>query len=100
MSVPLNLFSISLTSEGFTPKSLAMASASSSVNHPRPFFLLLKLKNNFLCGLVVAILTIFQFFRTYSWISALIQCTAKDTNLTPISGLNFLIAFMRPTFPS
>ena len=33
--------------------------------------------------LVVAIFTRRQFFRMYSWISALIQCIAYDTRRTP-----------------
>ena len=35
-----------------------------------------RLKNSLRCALVVASLTIRQFFKMYSWISALIQCSA------------------------
>ena len=35
-----------------------------------------RLKNSLRCALVVATLTMRQFFRMYSWISARIQCSA------------------------
>ena len=39
-----------------------------------PCFIERRLKNSLRCALVVATLTMRQFFRMYSWISALIQC--------------------------
>ena len=66
----------------------------------RLFLFFLKLKNSFRCDFVVAILTILQFFKIYSCISALIQCMAKETSLTPILGLKRFIAFIKPIFPS
>ena len=48
----------------------------------------------------MATLTILQFLRTNSWISALIQYIAKDSNLTFFDVSNFLTAFISPTLPS
>ena len=39
-----------------------------------------QIEEQFALRLVVANFTMRQFFRMYSWISALIQCTAKDTS--------------------
>ncbi|TXT21266.1 MAG: hypothetical protein FD132_776 [bacterium] len=63
-----------------------MASTSPALRLPLPCFMLRRLKNSLRCALVVATLTRRQFFRMNSWISALIQCTAKDTRRTPRSG--------------
>ena len=41
-----------------------------------PCFIERKLKKSLRCALVVATLTMRQFFKTYSWISARIQCKA------------------------
>jgi hypothetical protein len=48
------------------------------------------LKNSLRCALVVATLTMRQFFRMNSWISALIQCTANDTRRTPMFRIEAL----------
>ena len=48
--------------------------------------MLRRLKKSFLCALVVAIFTIRQLRRMYSWISALIQWIANDARRTPRSG--------------
>ena len=42
----------------------------------KPCFIERRLKNSLRWALVVATLTMRQFFRMYSWISALIQCMA------------------------
>src|SRR5450759_5279068 len=52
----------------------------------QPFFMLRRLKNSLRCDLVVAILTSRQLRTTNSWISARIQCSAKETRRTPRSG--------------
>ena len=62
--------------------------------------MLRKLKKSLRCAFVVATLTILQLRTMYSCISALIQCTANETSLTPRSGSKRLTAFMRPTLPS
>ena len=59
-----------------------------------------RLKNSLRCALVVAIFTSRQLRSTYSWISARIQCTAKDTRRTFRDGSKRLTAFIRPTLPS
>ncbi|MPN54892.1 hypothetical protein SDC9_202570 [bioreactor metagenome] len=92
--------SISRTSLLETPSSRATISTSSWLNQPRRCLVLRRLKNSLRCALVVATLTIRQLRRTYSWISALIQCTAKETRRTPTSGLKRRTAFIRPILPS
>ena len=59
-----------------------------------------RLKNSLRCALVVAIFTSRQLRSTYSWISARIQCTAKDTRRTFTDGSKRLTAFISPTLPS
>ena len=51
---------------------VSWSSASSFID----CFIERRLKNSLRWALVVATLTIRQFFRMYSWISALIQCMA------------------------
>ena len=65
--------SISSTSSGFTPSSLAIAFASERVSDADERFMLRRLKNSLRCAFVVAILTSRQLRSTCSWISALIQ---------------------------
>ena len=93
-------FSISVTSVALTPRSCATASVSSADSQARLFFALRRLKNSLRCALVVATLTMRQFFSTNSWISARIQWTANETSRTSYSGSKRLTAFMRPTLPS
>src|SRR6266700_3192446 len=81
-----NRCSISRTSLTSTPRSRATARVSSSDSHARFFFILRRLKNSLRCDLVVATLTRRQLRSTYSWISARIQWTAKDTKRTPTLG--------------
>ena len=59
-----------------------------------------RLKNSLRCALVVATFTSRQFFRMYSWMSALIHCTANETSRTPRSGSKRFTAFIRPMLPS
>ena len=78
--------SISITSSRLTFSVCAMESICSSLSVSRwvatsrsslkPCFMERRLKNNLRCALVVAIFTMRQFFKMYSWISALIQCKA------------------------
>ena len=48
--------------------------SSAAASSFRLCFIERRLKNSLRCALVVATLTMRQFFRMYSWISALIQC--------------------------
>ena len=77
-----------------------MVSTSARDIHPNRFLELRRLKNSLRCALVVATLTMRQLRRMNSWISALIQCTAKDTSRTPTPGSKRLTAFISPTLPS
>ena len=79
---------------------LAIASTSDLPSVPSPCLRLRRLKKSLRCALVVAILTMRQLRRMNSWISARIQCTAKDTSRTPRSGSKRFTAFMRPMLPS
>ena len=88
------------TSASGTPNSSATALVSAGLSHAKRFLALRRLKNSLRWALVVATLTMRQLRRMYSCISALIQCTAKDTSRTPTSGLNRLTAFINPTLPS
>ena len=76
-----------MTSSGLTFRSCAIFATSVGVRVLRcvsassaslfmPCFIERRLKNSLRCALVVATLTMRQFFRMYSWISALIQCIA------------------------
>ena len=67
-----------------TPSSFATISTSFSLNQPKRCLVLRRLKNNLRCAFVVATFTIRQLRRTYSWISALIQCTAKIQGERPL----------------
>ncbi|MOA47478.1 hypothetical protein D3C78_1701160 [compost metagenome] len=51
-------------------------SSSAAASALRPCFIERRLKNSLRWALVVASLTMRQFLRMYSWISALIQCMA------------------------
>src|SRR3546814_9986259 len=64
-------------------------------SQPSDFFFERRLKKSLRCDLVVATLTMRQFLRMNSWISALIQCTAKLIRRTPTSGSKRLTAFIR-----
>ena len=92
--------SISSTSFGETLSSRATMAISSGVNQVRLFLYFLRLKNSFLCDLVVATFTMRQFLMTYSWMQDLIQWTANETRRTPIPGSKRFTACMRPMFPS
>ncbi|MNT34552.1 hypothetical protein D3C72_1705400 [compost metagenome] len=88
-SPPDRRVSISSTSSGFTFRRVAICETSSGLSVSRcvplsaaaesalkPCFIERRLKNSLRWALVVATLTMRQFFRMYSWISALIQCMA------------------------
>ena len=77
-----------------------MALTSSAFIQPRRVLDLRRLKNSLRCAFVVATLTMRQFFRMNSCISARIQCTAKLTRRTPMSGSKRFTAFIRPMLPS
>ena len=77
-----------------------MSVTASGVSVSRSFFIERRLKNSLRWALVVATFTSRQFFRMYSWISALIQCSANDTSRTERSGSKRLTAFIRPMLPS
>ena len=100
MSCPWMRLSISKTSLVLTLSSSAMTLASASFSQLRLFFMLRRLKKSLRCALVVAILTMRQLRMMYSWISLLIQWTAKETRRTPRCGSKRLTAFIRPTLPS
>ena len=100
MSRPVRRVSISTTSSGFTPSCAAIDCTSAGCSVLLSCFMPRRLKNSLRCALVVAIFTRRQFFRMYSWISALIQWIANDTRRTPRVGSKRLTAFIRPMLPS
>ena len=86
-SPPDMRISISMTSSGLTFSSRATLATSDGVSvlrcvsaseapSLRPCFIERRLKKSLRWALVVATFTMRQFFNTYSWISARIQCKA------------------------